>query len=72
MTTTLLSADDLRRDLARAVERFTAVCGVGERLAVAIPPTVARAADVLAVDLPTLVAQLAFEHGWPSWSIRYV
>lgn len=69
--TQYLSADDMRRGLAGAVEQFTRFAGVGPRLAVCIPPTVAEAADVLAVDLPTLVEQLALEHGWPSWSIRY-
>lgn len=70
-TTQYLSAEDVRRGLAAAVEQFTALAGVGPRLRLCIPPTVREAADVLAVDLPTLVGQLAFEHGWPSWTIEW-
>jgi hypothetical protein len=69
--TTYLSAAEVRHGLSCAIEQFTAAAGVGPRLAVNVPPTVRFAAEVLAVDLPALVEQLAVEHGWPSWSIRY-
>lgn len=69
-----LSADELRRNLADAVHRYAAMFPVGavetQTLNVAIPPTVAQAADVLAVDLEAVVEQAAVEAGWRRWTVR--
>lgn len=66
-----LSAQQLRAGLVGAVEQFSSLSQNRARLAVSIPPSVRFAAEVLAVDLPTLIEGLAVEHEFATWSITW-
>lgn len=70
-----LSAADLRRSLRQAAEAFTAHVGPAaverQTFTLRIPPRVASACDVLAVDVDAVITSAAVELGWRRWRVEY-